>query len=182
LSAAQSCPPSSWAGSPLTVSRRPSCAARRVSLRLSAREGSAKEIMAESHLEPPAPLVSPFRHPIRWLGLTSLSVLAAVVFAHMGALDITGLYYALFEWNAHMTAWGHSFIADANLRHAVRDVAEGFYGGGIAQLLFWNAFKTHRVKYMAKPMTRLDQLEEFLRIPTRRTKRASSFWQTTYVP
>ena len=136
--------------------------------------------MAESHHEPPAPLVSPFRHPIRWLGLTSLSVLAAVVFAHMGALDITGLYYALFEWNAHMTAWWHSFIADANLRHAVRDVAEGFYGGAIAQLLVWNAFKKHRIKYMAKPMNRLDQIEEFLRIPNLRSKRELSFWQIPY--
>lgn len=136
--------------------------------------------MATNHPELPAPLVSPLRHPVKWLGLTSLSVIAAVVFAHIGALDITGLYYALFEWNAHMTAWWHSFISDDNLRHSVRDVAEGFYGGAIAQLLVWNAFKKHRVKYMAKPMNRIDQIEELLRIPNLRSKRELSFWQIPY--
>jgi hypothetical protein len=136
--------------------------------------------MASNHPELPAPLVSPLQHPVKWLGLTSLSVIAAVVFAHIGALDITGLYYALFEWNAHMTAWWHSFISDDNLRHSVRDVAEGFYGGAIAQLLVWNAFKKHRVKYMAKPMNRIDQIEELLSIPNLRSKRELSFWQIPY--
>ena len=130
-----------------------------------------------NHSELPAPLVSPLRHPIRWLGLTSLSVIAAIVVAHIGSLDITGLYYALFEWNARMTAWWHSFISDANLRHAIRDVAEGFYGGAIAQQLLWNAFRRHRIRYLTKPMNRLDQIEDRLRIPNLRSKRELSFWQ-----
>ncbi len=128
----------------------------------------------------PAPLVSPFRHPVRWLGLASLSVIAAVVLAHIGSLDITGLYYAVFEWNAHMTAWWHSVIPDASLRHAVRDVAEGFYGGAIAQQLVWNAFRKHRVRYMARPMNRLDRTEDLLRIPNLRSKRDLSAWQIPY--
>ena len=139
-----------------------------------------RRIVAKNHPELPAPLVRPFRHPVRWLGLTSLSVIVAVVLAHIGSLDITGLYYALFEWNARMTAWWHSFISNANLRHAVRDVAEGFYGGAIAQQLVWNAFKKHRVKYMTKPMTRLDRIEDFLRIPNLRSRRELSFWQIPY--
>lgn len=136
--------------------------------------------MASNHPALPAPLVSPFRHPLRWLGLTSASVIAAVVLAHIGSLDITGLYYALFEWNAHMTRWWHSFISDASLRHAVRDVAEGFYGGAIAQQLVWNAFRRHRIRYMAKPMNRLDRIEDRLRIPNLRSKRELSFWQIPY--
>jgi hypothetical protein len=128
----------------------------------------------------PAPLVSPFRHPVRWLGLASLSVIAAVVLAHIGSLDITGLYYALFEWNSSMTAWWHSVIPDAGLRHAVRDVAEGFYGGAIAQQLVWNAFRKHRVRYMARPMNRLDRTEDRLRIPNLRSRRDLSAWQIPY--
>lgn len=130
--------------------------------------------------ELPAPLVSPLRHPLKWLGVTLLSVVAALLFAHIGVLDITGLYYALFEINASMTAWWHSFISDAALRHAIRDVAEGFYGGAIAQQLVWNAFKKHRTKYESKPMNKLDQIEDRLRIPNLRAGRELSFWQIPY--
>jgi hypothetical protein len=136
--------------------------------------------MATKHPQLPAPLVSPFRHPIKWTGLAILSLTAAVVLAHIGSLDITGLYYALFEWNAHMTAWWHSFISNAPLRHDIRDVAEGFYGGAIAQQLVWNAFKRRRVRYVAKPMNRLDRIEDFLRIPNLRSKRELSAWQIPY--
>jgi hypothetical protein len=136
--------------------------------------------MATTQLELPAPLVRPFRHPLRWLGLTVLSLVAAVVLAHVGSLDITGLYYAVFEWNSRMTAWWHSFISDANLRHSIRDVAEGFYGGAIAQQLVWNAFKKRRIQSMAKPVSRLDRIEDFLRIPNLRSNRDLSLWQVPY--
>jgi hypothetical protein len=125
----------------------------------------------------PEPLVSPFRHPIRWLRLAFISLVTVLVVGHVGALVITGLYYAIFEWNAHVTAWWHSFISDANLRHCVRDVAEGFYGGAIAQQLLWNSFRRSRVRYRDKPMNRLDRLEEVLRIPNRKSKRPLRFWQ-----
>jgi hypothetical protein len=136
--------------------------------------------MAVTHLKRPEPLVSPFRHPIRWLRLTLISVIAALVLAHIGALDITGLYYAVFEWNRHVTAWWHSLVPNSNLRHSIRDVAEGFYGGVIAQFLVWNAFKRHRVKYLSKPMTRLDRIEDALRIPNLRSPRKLAFWQIPY--
>jgi hypothetical protein len=128
----------------------------------------------------PPPLVRPFRHPIRWLGLTCVSIVAALVFAHIGSLDIAGLYYAVFEWNSHMTAWWHSFISDSGLRHAIRDVAEGFYGGAIAQQLVWNAFRKRRIKYAAKPMNRLDKIEDRLGIPNLRNGKDLRFWQIPY--
>jgi hypothetical protein len=136
--------------------------------------------MATGLLRRPAPLVSPFRHPLRWLGLASLSALIALVLAHVGSLAITGLYYAVFEWNRHVTAWWHSFIPYAGLRHDFRDVAEGFYGGAIAQQLVWNAYRGHTVRYKAKPMNRLDRIEDFLRIPNLRSPRKLSFWQIPY--
>jgi hypothetical protein len=138
------------------------------------------ETTATGHPGRPAPLVSPFRHPLRWLGLAFMSGLTALVLAHIGSLDITGLYYTLFEWNARMTAWWHSFISDAGLRHDIRDVAEGFYGGAIAQQLVWNAFRKHRIRSMRKPMNRLDRIEDALRIPNLRSGRKLSFWQVLY--
>jgi hypothetical protein len=144
------------------------------------RKDPAVQTTTTDHPKRPPPLVSPLRHPIKWLRLAVLSVVAAVVLAHIGSLDITGLYYTLFEWNSHMTAWWHSFIPNASLRHAVRDVAEGFYGGAIAQQLVWNAFRRRRIRYMAKPMNRLDRIEDFLRIPNLRSKRELSFWQIPY--
>jgi hypothetical protein len=127
--------------------------------------------------KPPAPLTNPLRHPLRWLAITAFSLAAAIVFAHLGALFITGMYYLLFEVNSSATAWWHSVIPDAALRHAVRDVAEGFYGGAIAQQLVWNPFKNRRTRYLAKPMNRLDRLEDLLRIPNLRSGRDLSFWQ-----
>jgi hypothetical protein len=137
-------------------------------------------MVALDHRELPAPLVSPWRHPLRWLGVACSSVLAALLFAHIGALDITGLYYAVFEWNSKTTAWWHSFISDAGLRHAIRDVAEGFYGGAIAQQLVWNAFRSHRVRYAARPMNALDRLEDRLRIPNLRSGRPLALPQIPY--
>ena len=141
---------------------------------------SRADAPARGHIERPPPLVSPFRHPIRWLGLVLLSVAAALILAHIGSLDISGLYYAVFEWNSHMTAWWHSFISDRNLRHDIRDVAEGFYGGAIAQQLVWNHYRRRLRHYAAKPMNRLDRIEDALRIPNLRSKRELSFWQIPY--
>ncbi|HEV2377963.1 MAG TPA: hypothetical protein VGS19_38105 [Streptosporangiaceae bacterium] len=141
---------------------------------------SEQSLPERSRFVRPAPLVSPFRHPLKWTGLGFLSLVIAVVLAHIGSLDISGLYYAVFEWNRHMTAWWHSFISDKNLRHDIRDVAEGFYGGAIAQQLVWNHFRKRLTRYMAKPMNRLDRIEDFLRIPNLRSKRELSFWQIPY--
>jgi hypothetical protein len=135
---------------------------------------------APGHVKRPAPLVSPLRHPLKWLGITFLSVLIALVLAHVASLMISGLYYAIFEWNGHVTRWWHSFISDSGLRHAIRDVAEGFYGGAIAQQLVWNAFRRRMVRYRHKPMTRLDRIEDFLHIPNLRSPRKLSFWQIPY--
>jgi hypothetical protein len=140
----------------------------------------AEKTGAHKKFERPPPLVSPFRHPIRWLGLIILSLAAALIFAHIGSLDITGLYYAVFEWNPHMTHLWHTLVSDRNLRHDIRDVAEGFYGGAIAQQLVWNHYRKRRLNHAAKPMNRLDRIEDFLRIPNLRSKRELSLWQIPY--
>ena len=128
----------------------------------------------------PAPLVRPWRHPVRWLGLTVVSLAAAVLLAHVGTLDIAGLYYAVFEINSTVHAWWHTAVSDPGLRHAIRDVAEGFYGGAIAQQLVWNAFRARRVRYEARPVNRLDRIEVALGIPNLRSGKELSFWQIPY--
>ena len=149
-------------------------AGRTITTRLAAAAATARRY------EPPAPLTNPLRHPLRWLAITAVSLVAAIVFAHLGALFITGLYYLLFEVNSSATAWWHSAIPDAALRHTVRDVAEGFYGGAVAQQLVWNPFKDRRTRYLARPMNWLDRLEDLLRIPNLRSRRDLSFWQIPY--
>lgn len=147
---------------------------RTITTRLAAAAATARRY------EPPAPLTNPLRHPLRWLAITAVSLVAAVVFAHLGALFITGLYYLLFEVNSSAAAWWHSVIPDAALRHTIRDVAEGLYGGAVAQQLVWNPFKSRRTRYLAKPMNRLDRLEDLLRVPNLRSGRDLSFWQIPY--
>jgi hypothetical protein len=120
------------------------------------------------------------QHPLRWLAISAASLFAAIVFAHLAALSITGLYYLLFQVNPSAATWWHSAIPDAGLRHTVRDVAEGFYGGAVAQQLVWNPFRDRRTRSLAKPMNRLDRLEDSLRIPNLRSGRDLAFWQIPY--
>jgi hypothetical protein len=140
----------------------------------------AEAATAIRRYEPPAPLTNPLRHPLRWLAITAVTIVGAVVFAHLGALFITGLYYLFFEVNPSVTAWWHTVLPDVTLRHTIRDAAEGFYGGAIAQQLVWNPFTNRRAKYLAKPGNRLDRLEDRLRIPNLRSGRDLSFWQIPY--
>jgi len=132
---------------------------------------------AARRYEPPAPLTNPLRHPLRWLAITAVSLAAAVVFAHLAALLITGLYYLLFQVNPSAATWWHSVIPDTALRHTIRDAAEGFYGGAVAQQLVWNPFTRRRTRYLARPANRLDRLEQRLRIPSLRSGKDLSFWQ-----
>ncbi len=128
----------------------------------------------------PAPLVSPLRHPLKWIWISVLSLAIAVVIAHVGTLDITGLYYAVLEWNSKMTHLWHALITNNTLRHSIRDVAEGFYGGAIAQQLVWNHFRHRRLKSMERPMNRLDRIEVALGIPNLRSGKPLRFWQIPY--
>ncbi len=149
-------------------------AGRSITTRLAAAAATARRY------QPPAPLTNPLRHPLTWLAITAVTLAVAVVFAHLAALFINGLYYLLFQVSSSAAAWWHSVVPDTALRHTVRDVAEGFYGGAIAQQLVWNPFHSRRARYLARPMNRLDRLEDVLRIPNLRSGRDLSFWQIPY--
>ena len=137
----------------------------------------AEAVATARQYEPPAPLVNPLRHPGRWLAVTAFSLVTAVVFAHLAALFITGLYYLVFEASSSAATWWHTIIPDSGLRHTIVDAAEGFYGGAVAQQLVWNPFANRRARYLDRPANWLDRLEDRLRIPNLRNKKPLSFWQ-----
>src|SRR6185437_7774632 len=68
------------------------------------------------------------------------------VFAHIGTLVIVGLYYLLFEVNPHMTNWWHTTVSNGDLRHAIRNVAEGVLGALLAKAIMWNHFSKKGLK------------------------------------
>ncbi len=94
----------------------------------------------------PLPLVHFARHPVRWLRNEVERVVDAVVLAHIGMFIVVALYYLLFEINPSMTHWWHTVVSNSDLRHSIRDVAEGVLGGFLAQAIVWNHFSKHHLK------------------------------------
>ena len=65
----------------------------------------------------------------------------ALILAHIGLLIVVAVYYASFEITPAQHAWWHSVVPNGNLRHNIRDVAEGVLGGFLAKAVLWNHFK-----------------------------------------
>lgn len=114
----------------------------------------------ERHDLPP-PLVHVWRHPLRWTRNKAELVVAAVVLAHIGMLIVVSLYYLILELNPTVTHWWHSAVPQPNLRHSIRDVAEGVLGGFLAQGVVWN----HYTRGHRKAGKRIDRLAEKTRVP-----------------
>lgn len=108
----------------------------------------------------PPPLVRFKDDKIRWIRIKAELLVAAVVLAHIGTLIIVAIYYLLFELNPTMTHWWHTVVSNSDLRHSIRDVAEGVLGGFMAQAIVWNHFRKQR----PDP---LEKLEKRLHIPER---------------
>jgi len=68
------------------------------------------------------------------------------IFTHIGTLVIVGLYYLLFEVNPHMNNWWHTTVSNGDLRHAIRNVAEGVLGALLAKAIMWNHFSKKGLK------------------------------------
>lgn len=98
------------------------------------------------------PLVTFKQSKLRFLFQKVQLLVAAGVMAHIGTLVIVAVYFLAFELNPHATAWWHSTVPNGNLRHDIRDVAEGLLGGLLAQAIVWNHWKGKRVKSDRKRM------------------------------
>ena len=72
-------------------------------------------------------------------------LIVGLVAAHVGTLIIVALYYLAFEVNPSATHWWHSTVSNGNLRHTIRDVAEGVLGAFLAKAVVWNHFTKKHV-------------------------------------
>ena len=95
---------------------------------------SAVTTVARADVPPPR-LVRFGRHPIKWVVNHVELLVFAVILAHIGMLVVVALYYMAFELNGSATAWWHHTVTNSNLRHDIRDVVEGLFGGFLAQLM-----------------------------------------------
>jgi hypothetical protein len=132
---------------------------------------------AEGHVqkkrELPEPLVKPTKHPIKFLKQRVALLGTAAIFTYLGVLAVAGLYYTLFEiWPVATEAW-HNLVPVSELRHNIRDVGEGLFGGLLAHMLIWNHYK----KSVSKKRNWLDKIEIALHIPNVKDNKTLSGWQ-----
>ena len=115
--------------------------------------------------ELPPPMVRFGRHPFRWSSQRLKRLGLALVLAHIGTLIIVALYYLIFQVHYHVAGrtytlkhWWDTTVSDTNLRHSIRNVAEGVLGGWLAKAVVWNHYKHRR-------RGPIERLEERLHVP-----------------
>jgi hypothetical protein len=120
--------------------------------------------------KPKPPELATWKHPIKFTRQRVGIVLSSALFTYIGVLAIAGLYYLLFEvWHPATNLW-HEAVPNGELRHNVRDVAEGLLGGLFALMIKHNHFKKKTYK---KPNL-LDRIEMALHIPNLKDNRRLS--------
>ncbi len=121
----------------------------------------------------------PGRHPLVW-GRQRIALLGLrAVLTYVGLCAVAAAYYLLLETHvrlpgSHETntqAW-HRLIPNATLRHDIRDVGEGLFGGLLAIGFTYNHFRR-----LGRPRNAVDRLEIALRIPNLKDERKLSWWQ-----
>jgi hypothetical protein len=105
------------------------------------------------------------RHPPRWSAQRLKRLGLALVLAHIGTLIIVALYYLVFQVHYHVAGhtytlkhWWDTTVSNADLRHSIRNVAEGVLGGWLAKAVVWNHYKHRR-------RGPIERLEERLHVP-----------------
>jgi hypothetical protein len=120
----------------------------------------------------PAPLVAPTRHPFIWTRQRLELLGVRAVFTYIGICVIAALYYLLLETKVRLPlinetntqAWHHT-VPDSKLRHDIRDVGEGLFGGILAIFFTYNHYRR-----IGKPNA-VDRFEIRLRIPNVKSAR-----------
>jgi hypothetical protein len=97
---------------------------------------------------------------LRWLRQRLELLVAAVVLAHIGTLIIVAIYYLATQKSPTVKHWWDSHVTPADLRHTIRDVAEGVLGGLLAQQVIYNHYKRRNLK-----VHRLDEQLKRLHLP-----------------
>lgn len=130
----------------------------------------------------PKPLVHFKARPLKFVLNLSIMVAVALVFAHLGTLIVTGLYYLLTQTNHTIKhAWDHLFNTSwwPYWRHLIRNVGEGVLGGTLAQLIAFNIYKKRNLK---TKLHVFDRLEIKLHIPNLKSTRRPTAKQYVAFP
>jgi hypothetical protein len=105
------------------------------------------------------------QHPLRSSAQRLKRLALILVLAHIGTLIVVALYYIIFQVHYHIGGhtytlkhWWDTTVSDANLRHSLRNVAEGVLGGWLAKVAVWNRYKRRR-------RGPIERLEERLHVP-----------------
>jgi hypothetical protein len=126
----------------------------------------------------PAPLVKPTRHPLRWTRQRIALLGVRALFTYVGICAVAAIYYLLLETRVHLPiinetntqAWHHT-VPNSTLRHDIRDVGEGLFGGLLAISLAYNHYRRIGNKNI------IDKVELALRIPNLKSARKLAWWQ-----
>jgi hypothetical protein len=95
----------------------------------------------------PPPLVHFVGHPLRWILIKLELLIAAVTLAHIGMFIVVAVYYlGTQKIPAVKHYWDKTLVTNGDLRHSIRDVAEGVLGGFLAQAIVWNHFAKGHLK------------------------------------
>lgn len=113
---------------------------------------------------------------MRWIWDKVRSVGVGLILVHVGTLIVVALYYLLFETNPHMTQWWHDAVSNSNLRHDIRNVAEGLLGGLLA-------LGANYYRKKPKPPNVVDKVEHWFRfIPNARYENKVRWWEVVIMP
>jgi hypothetical protein len=126
----------------------------------------------------PAPLVRPVRHPLTWTRQRLALLGVRALFTYVGICAVAAAYYLLVETHVRLPwidetntqAW-HHLVPNSKLRHNIRDVGEGLFGGLLAISLAYNHYRRVGRKHI------VDRLEIALGIPNVKSGRKLHFWQ-----
>jgi hypothetical protein len=126
----------------------------------------------------PAPLVRPFRHPLRWTRQRLALLGVRAVFTYVGICAVAAAYYLLLETHVRLPwigetntqAW-HHLVPNSKLRHNIRDVGEGLFGGLLAIALAYNHYRRIGRKHL------VDRIEIALGIPNIKSASKLHSWQ-----
>ena len=129
----------------------------------------------------PQPLVHPTRHPLVWSRQRIVLLGARAVLTYLGICAVAAAYYLLLETHVRLPllnetntqAW-HHLIPDSKLRHDIRDVGEGLFGGLLAIGVTYNHYRRVRGRNF------IDRAEIRLGIPNLKEGRKLAWWQIIF--
>jgi hypothetical protein len=126
----------------------------------------------------PPPLVRPWRHPLRWTRQRIAVFGLRVLLTYLGISAVAAAYYLLLETKVRLPGLGetntqawHHLVPNSSLRHNIRDVGEGLFGGLLAISLTYNHYRRIGRRNL------VDRIEISLGVPNVKSGRKLAWWQ-----